>query len=67
MSQAQIKKATEEKQQLEAELESVKQASPPEEAADELISYMQNTKEPLADPENEWRREIGGKACCSIM
>lgn len=62
-------KALEEKKQLMDEIESLRNASTPDAAAQEIVGYIHGKKEPLANGEpNDWTTPNGPPtACCTIQ
>jgi hypothetical protein len=69
MSSAALTKAMEEKKILVAELNSLKNAGSSEASAADMVNFMNSVKDPIEDPENEWKKDLKPSTCdnCVLM
>jgi hypothetical protein len=63
MSSAALAKAQEEKKILTAELNALKNAVPAEKSAADIVQFMNSAKDPIEDPENEWKQDLKPGTC----
>jgi len=68
MSDNQLQKLRDEKEGYAKELELLKKAMKPSEAAEKITVYIKKSEDPFCVPaDNEWASAGDNKACCIIM
>lgn len=67
MSDAQLEKLTQERDALKREVDLLKNAMKPQQAAETLIEGMANKTDPLNTADNEWVSAAGGGGGCCVV